>query len=172
MRHARQHAMPSLPCTSSKILFLQVSVHAYQCVLCAVIRRDLFIEMHFGPKRYVDPEPFANSLLLDHAIQQVRAVSTSYSRLCCPVLREKQFAMHGCVHCAQHCCTVWPAPCKLTGGCFGAWHLLHCVGVNGDPMFQSSGVHLIGGMCCCAFRIVIFVSPGRSGVPEAAAKQA
>lgn len=33
--------------------------------------RDLFIEMHFGPKRYVDPEPFANSLLLDHAIQQV-----------------------------------------------------------------------------------------------------
>ncbi|KAF6259485.1 hypothetical protein COO60DRAFT_1001184 [Scenedesmus sp. NREL 46B-D3] len=32
--------------------------------------RDLFIELHFGPRRYVDPEPFANSLQLNHAIQQ------------------------------------------------------------------------------------------------------
>jgi hypothetical protein len=32
---------------------------------------DLFIELHFGPRRYVDPEPFANSLQLNHAIQQV-----------------------------------------------------------------------------------------------------
>eukprot|EP00882_Tetradesmus_deserticola_P029931 GHRQ01033566.1.p1 GENE.GHRQ01033566.1~~GHRQ01033566.1.p1 ORF type:complete len:183 (+),score=55.05 GHRQ01033566.1:735-1283(+) len=34
--------------------------------------RDLFIELHFGPRRYVDPEPFANSLQLNHAVQQVR----------------------------------------------------------------------------------------------------
>lgn len=44
--------------------------HLSSCVMLMVCR-DLFIEMHFGPKRYVDPEPFANSLLLDHAIQQV-----------------------------------------------------------------------------------------------------
>jgi hypothetical protein len=37
--------------------------------------------MHFGPKRYVDPEPFANSLLLDHAIQQVGAIGTAHRRL-------------------------------------------------------------------------------------------
>eukprot|EP00879_Flechtneria_rotunda_P021061 GHRR01022187.1.p1 GENE.GHRR01022187.1~~GHRR01022187.1.p1 ORF type:complete len:771 (+),score=324.72 GHRR01022187.1:120-2432(+) len=32
--------------------------------------RDLIIGLHFGPRRYVDPEPFANSLQLNHAIQQ------------------------------------------------------------------------------------------------------
>lgn len=42
------------------------------CCVYGSCTRDLFIEMHFGPKRYVDPEPFANSLMLDHAIQQVR----------------------------------------------------------------------------------------------------
>lgn len=46
--------------------------------------------MHFGPKRYVDPEPFANSLLLDHAIQQVGGnaagtalVAVMLAILCC-----------------------------------------------------------------------------------------
>jgi hypothetical protein len=44
--------------------------------ICAVACtcRDLFIELHFGPRRYVDPEPFANSLQLNHAIQQVCAL--------------------------------------------------------------------------------------------------
>lgn len=42
-------------------------------------RRDLFIELHFGPRRYVDPEPFANSLQLNHAIQQVGALGPGSS---------------------------------------------------------------------------------------------
>ncbi|KAF8072683.1 UBP26 [Scenedesmus sp. PABB004] len=32
--------------------------------------RELFVELRFGPRRYVDPEPFANSLQLNHAVQQ------------------------------------------------------------------------------------------------------
>jgi hypothetical protein len=60
-------------------------------------RRDLFIEMHFGPKRYVDPEPFANSLLLDHAIQQVGTLKQQLaSRLQQPRWRWRRLCFVSC----------------------------------------------------------------------------
>jgi hypothetical protein len=57
-------------------LLTNTHLASWPCNCCS----DLFIELHFGPRRYVDPEPFANSLQLNHAIQQVLRCGSSLQR--------------------------------------------------------------------------------------------
>lgn len=106
--------------------------------------RDLFIEMHFGPKRYVDPEPFANSLLLDHAIQQV-GVSVGWG------------GPQGW-HCTVDVGTVT--------GLFGVERVgpRACLRLKGMAALQLEPVQ---NLCVCCL-----LPAGRPGVPQAAAEQA
>jgi len=138
------------------VVLLLVRLHVCSCfVFCWRLRasavscclnRDLFIEMHFGPKRYVDPEPFANSLLLDPAIQQVCLLCSSHSRLAVVV------PVCSCVRLQQ------PGQHDTHVGCCGTIMACCCCAT-----FSSSPLLVLVGL----------IEPaGRPGVPQAAAEQA